>query len=146
MRYDILVFSAIGVFLLAGFAIQFLDLKGRGILYAFGALGALVGLPTLYRMRKTKLKRSIERRLRALNTQQLRLDELATLYANAPSIARTREALLRARADGLRQIAEIEAEARMPLAEAREYARLLTRVDLEAYAPSRDGGGGHRMS
>ncbi|MDZ4699065.1 MAG: hypothetical protein SH809_05105 [Rhodothermales bacterium] len=29
-------------------------IKGRGLVYAFGAFGALFGLPTLYRMRKTR--------------------------------------------------------------------------------------------
>ncbi len=134
MRIDILVFTALGLLLLAGFVLQFLDIKGRGIVYALGAFGALFGLPTLYRMRKTRLKRHIERRLCRLNEQSQRIDTLAAEFAPVDfALDRTRNALQRARTDGLRQLAEIEAEARMPLAEAREYARRLSKEQLEGY-------------
>jgi hypothetical protein len=134
MRYDILVFAVVGFLLMAGFILQFLDLKGRGIVYALGAFGALLGLPTLYRMRKTRLKRHIEQRLRRLDEQALHVDALAAEFAPvASALDRTRTALQRARTDGLRQLAEIDAEARMPLAEAREYARRLSVEQLEGY-------------
>lgn len=137
MRYDILVFALLAVFLLGGFAAQFLDLKGRGPLYALAALGALLGLPTLYRMRRTRLRRSIEERLAGLEQQQLSLDQLTQRYGD-PAMARTREALTRVRTDSLRQLAEIEAEARMPLAAAREYARRLGMEELEGYVKRGD--------
>jgi hypothetical protein len=137
MRLDLIAFVVVGLALLLGFVLQFLDLKGRGIVYALGAAGALLGLPTLYRMRRTKLRRHIERRLRRLREQAERLTALEHDFgAETPSLVHARQALERARIDGLRQLAEIEAEGRMPLSDAREYARRLSVVDLEAYFPS----------